>query len=107
MKNKKTFYGNALLDAEDLKDKVNKYPIALEYYKISNKRKGLVNEEYEVYGVEIIKKEYIGEEIKTESNRIDNITKNEETLDKVIKLLKDNTVTPISLDDVINDMFIQ
>lgn len=107
MKSTRTFYGDVFLDAEELKDRCDRYPIEIEYYKTCTNRKGLINEDYEVYGVEIVKKEYIGKNIKTESSRIDNITKSEKTLDKVMKILKDNTVTPITLNDVISDMLLK
>ena len=107
MKNKKTFYGDVMIDKYNLKDSSINYPIELEYYKVSQNRTNIINEDYEIYGVEIIKKEYIEDRIETESMCVENLTKNEKTVDKIIKILKDNTVTPITLKDVINDMFKQ
>ncbi len=104
-KNTKNFCGEVILKNEDLSECCNKYPIELNYYKTCTKKSNIIKEEYEVYGIEIIKKEYMGNRIHTESMCVNNITKNEKTLDKVVKILKDNTVTPVTLNDVINDMF--
>ena len=105
MKSTKVFWGDAVLEIEDSNERGEKYPIELEYYKIRSNRTNLVEEEYEVYGIEIIKKEYIGDKVNIESECVENITKNENTLNKVMKILRDNTVTPITLNDVISDMF--
>lgn len=104
MEDTKIFYGDVLLDVEDLSERNTKYPIELEYYKTKSCRNNYINEEYEVYGVEIVKKEHIGDEVLTESTCIDNITKNETTLDKIMEMLKNNSVTPVTLNDVISDL---
>ena len=105
MENTKIFYGDVFLDKEKL-DEINiKYPIELEYYKTCSRKNDLLKENEIIYGVEIIKKEYIGQNIHTEKAFVDNITKDEKELNSVIFKLKENTVTPITLNDVINDLF--
>ena len=104
MENTKFLYGEVFLEAEDLKERSAKNPIELMYYKTRQSRKNLTNQPYEIFGVEIIKKEYIGKEIQIESRSIENISRNEQTINKVMELLKNNTVTPVSLEDVIGDI---
>lgn len=103
METTKEFYGKVYLNSEYLRDRNTQNPMELEYYK--TKRANKLNEEKEVYGVEIVKNEYNGKEILTERNSLEYLTDNENTANKIIEILKDNTVTPISLNDVINDMF--
>lgn len=105
LENSKILFGSIFINKEEIKECNNKYPIELEYYKICNKKSGIIQKEYEVYGVEIIKKEYIGGIIEKESSSIKNITKNEKTVNKLICLLKENEVTPITLNDVVEDFF--
>lgn len=105
MENTKIFYGDVRIDTESFEDSSTNYPIELMYYKTRNSRSNFINEEYEVYGVEVIKKEYRDDNVYTESMRVEDITKNEETVDKVIEMLKSNSVTPVTLNDVICDMF--
>ena len=93
-----------IFGTEKLKESTKKNPIELEYYKTCSNKNGLINESYEVYGVEIIKKEFIGNKINTESVCVENITRNETTLDKIMSILKNNSVTPVGLRDVINDL---
>ena len=103
--NERIFYGDVILGEDDLRQSNTKYPIKLEYYKRKSKRKSFNNEIYEVYGIEIVKKEYRQKQINLENKTIDNVTKNENLLNRIIKMLKDNTVTPVGLSDVMHDMF--
>ncbi|MCF0124347.1 MAG: hypothetical protein HUJ68_01070 [Clostridia bacterium] len=92
----KKFYGGIFIEKEKLKEAGIVKPIKLEYYKITN-------EEEEKYGIEIVKTQYINEEIKVENKEIDYITNNEEKIDEILRILKENEVTPIAVQDVICD----
>ena len=96
--------GEVFLEAEDLKERSTKNPIELMYYKTQQSRNSLNNQPYKIFGIEVIKKERIGEKIQIESSKIEYISKNEKTVDKLMELLKNNTVTPITLEDVIGDI---
>lgn len=103
--NERIFYGDVILGENELRESSTKYPIKLEYYKRKTKRMSFNNEAYEIYGIEIVKKEYQEKQINLENKTIENVTKNEKLLNKIIKMLKDNTVTPMGLSDVLHDLF--
>ena len=97
----KSFYGDTFLEGREIIDSNIDHLIELEYYKTytntEEKRKT-------IYGVEVIKKEHFPNEVIEESKMIDLLTVDEPTIDKIIKKLQDNKVTPIGLPDVISDM---
>ncbi len=99
----KKFYAGVVLNKEDLKDS-NSNRIELEYYKISRKNKTDVNKNVKVYGIEIIKKEYLGKRKLKEKQNIHNLTNDETIIDKILNILKVNKVTPIGLNDVIEEV---
>ena len=103
MESTKIFCGNVFIHSENLKESCAKNPIKLMYYKVKS-RNSYVSENYETYGVEIVKNEYKNDNVYTESVCIDSITQNEFKLDQLIEMLKNNSVTPITLNDVINDL---
>lgn len=72
--------------------------INLEYYSI-------LNEEKELYGIEICKKEKsnLGNE-NIEKNIVIDYTNDKEKIDNLIKCLFENKVTPILLQDIIRDI---
>lgn len=72
--------------------------LELEYYKIVNgPKKG--------YGIEITKKELCDDIDTQESKHIDNLTLNENIIDKLLERLSINKVTPVASEDVIYDFF--
>ena len=87
----------------------NEEEIKLEYYLVNSKRdidgegkcidgENLVGDETNVYGVKLVK-----EGVNYEEDEIAGITFSEKVAMDLIKLLADNTVTPISLVDVVDD----
>lgn len=96
----KTFFDSVFIDSQKLRKEEIFYPIKLEYYKIENKDKNVEAK----YGIEIIKTEYREDTVKIESNKLENLTRNSNEADKILKLLKNNEVTPVSLNDVIEDL---
>ena len=82
------FYGETTIDEKDSEELNLGEKIKLEYYKTISKL--FINEGKETYGIGIVKKcRNNGEEKQTE---------------KLLKILVDNKVTPIALDDVLTDL---
>ena len=96
----KTFYGGTFINMEQLKESNIYTPIKLEYYKIKNEKNYKEN-----YGIEIFKTKYKGEEILTEKTEINNITSDENTIEMLLEILKRNEGTPVSANEVIEDLF--
>ena len=96
----RTVYGGTFINMEQLKESNIYTPIKLEYYKIKNEKNYKEN-----YGIEIFKTKYKGEEILTEKAEINNITSDENTIEMLLEILKRNEVTPVSANEVIEDLF--
>lgn len=96
----KTFYGGIFINQTKLKEANIYNPIKLEYYKIENKENTK-----EEYGIEVVKTEYIQDNVLVESKRIDKITDNENVANNVLELFKRNEVTPIAANEIIEDLF--
>ena len=101
MKDSRTYYGGTFLEEEDLKESNIKHRIELEYYTTANKE---TNDEKHGYGIEIIKKEYKNNRIDTESNSKECISNSSEKIIEIIDTLKKYKVTPIGLNDVLEDL---
>ena len=97
----RSFYGKRLIENKELEKYGIKYPIQIEYYKIKEKNKVSGNLKY---GIEIVKKEFKEKAIKVEVKDVFNIIKEEKRADNILEILKRNMVTPIGLNDVINDL---
>ena len=99
MENSKTCYGITYFDEEDLKETQINHRVELEYYK-TNK---CAEDDFK-YGIEIRKKEYINDRITIETNNIQNITNSSDKVIEIINTLKKYKVTPIGLNDVLEDL---
>ena len=84
----KTFYGGTFINMEQLKEANIYTPIKLENYKVKNEET-----------------KYKGDEIFTEKAEINNITSDENTIEMLLEILKRNEVTPVSAEEVIQDLF--
>ena len=96
----KTFFDGIFMDEEKLKAEDIEYPIKLEYYKTIAMEENVEAK----YGIEIIKTEYRKEKAIVESNVVNNITNNSNDADKILTILRNNEVTPIGMQDVLDDM---
>ena len=87
----------------------NDEEIKLEYYLINSTRsidgegkcidgENLVGDETNVYGIKLVK-----EGVTTEEDEVTGVTFSEEVALDLLKLLADNTVTPVSLVEVVDD----
>lgn len=104
MYNSKTYYGGTFLEKEDFEEESINRKIELEYYGIANKRNAYLEEESSLYGIEVVKKEYKEGEINIEANCIENISKNGDKIIEIINTLKRHKVTPVCLDEVLEDL---
>ena len=99
MINSKTCYGMTYFDEKDLKDTKINHRVELEYYKTDK-----CKEDDFKYGIEICKKEYINNDIIIETNNVENITNSSDKVIEIINTLKKYKVTPIGLNDVLEDL---
>lgn len=94
----KTFFGDILIDKQRTRDAKIKYPIKVEYYKTTD-------EENRTFGIEIIKKEYKRTKMYIEKKAINQLTYDENKVEKILKIFKQNKVTVVNADDIIEDIF--
>lgn len=99
----KTFYGGIFIEKEKLEEAGIYHPIKLEYYKRINEDE-LYKDQKAKYGISIIKTEYIGEKIKVDTKEIQYLSNDEQKVEKVLEIFKENAVTPINSDEVIKDL---
>ena len=76
------------------------HPIKLEYYKNINEE---INEKNK-YGITIVKTEYTAEEPKIETKDLKSITNDENKINKILNLFKNNEVTTIHSEEIITDL---
>jgi len=95
----KNFFGSIFINRDKLEEAGINYPIKVEYYKIMNEEQK-IKENKLIYGIQVIKTEY-RDKIGVEQNKMEHITNDEKEITKMLSLLKENEVTPISLEDVI------
>ena len=101
----KTFFGGVFIEREKLQEAGIDYPIKLEYYK--KVEKDIVNKNSLIFGISIVKTEYIPNDVKIESTDIERITDDEKRADEILKKFKEAQVTPINAKEIMLDMSIQ
>ena len=101
MHNLRTFFGKTTINNEDA-EQANFDRMYLEYYKNVNERE--IKKDEKPYGVTIIKKTQIGKILEIEEIEVKNILNRENDVDNILKLLLEYKVTPICLDDVLQDL---
>lgn len=107
----KTFFDGIFISKEHLEEAGIKYPIKLEYYKIARdenvRNTKLINETENTngkYGIEVVKTEYLEGNVKIETKEVNNITNDIKEADRILTLLRNNEVTPIGVEDVLEDL---
>ena len=98
----KTFFGSIFIEKEKLEEAGVEHPIKLEYYKIINEDE-FINKSNAKYGIKIVKTEYLDNDTKVEDKTIKYLSSNEQKINDILTILKDNEVTPICVQDVICD----
>lgn len=101
MHNLRTFFGKTTINNE-VAEQANFDRMYLEYYKNVNERE--IKKDEKPYGVTIIKKTQIGKILEIEEKEVKNILNRENDVDNILKLLVEYKVTPIGLDDVLQDL---
>lgn len=95
----KKIYSSNYVAKEILDENNINYPIKLDYYRIRN-------EETEGnYGVEIVKTEYKENGIKTECERVENVTKDEQQINLFLENISKGLVTPAFVQEITNEYF--
>ncbi len=95
----KNFFGSIFINRDELEVAGINYPIKVEYYKITNEEEKIKQNKL-IYGIQIIKTEY-KDKIGVEQSKVEHITNSEKEIEQILGLMKNNQVTPISLEDVI------
>ena len=99
----KTFFGGTFINKETLEEAGIEHPIKLEYYKQINEDD--INSGKEKYGIQIVKTEYIPDNVKIETKSIKYVTNDELEENRILTIFKENQVTPINSEEVILDLF--
>lgn len=97
----KTFFDSIFIDCND-EDFDGEYPIKLEYYKTIKKGENVEAK----YGIEIVITEFINGKVNVGSQTIDDIANTSEKIEQIIKILRDNEVTPIGIQHAIEEICI-
>lgn len=100
----KYFFGCTFMSREELANIGVKYPIKLEYYKTKTNEENVKNENDIKYGIEVIKTSYIEERVDIEKRTIPDIIKDEIRIEKILDILKQNKVTPVSAEYIVEDL---
>ena len=90
------------MQQEKLKEEGIYHPIKLEYYKIVNEDEIVKNEDAK-YGIKVVKTEYKENKTSVEHKKIQHISSDENKIDKILNLFKQNEVTPVIVEDVLSD----
>ncbi len=98
----KVFFNSTFMNKKALNDAGIFHPIKLEYYKVINEDE-IINKSKAKFGIDIIKTEYMKNDTKTESKEIQYISNDENKIEEILRLLKENEVTPIAVNDVLSD----
>ena len=90
------------MQREKLKEEGINHPIKLEYYKIINEDE-IVKAQNAKFGIKVVKTEYIRNRTKIEDKNIQYLSSDEKKIEKILNLFKQNEVTPVIVEDVLND----
>ena len=100
----KIFYTSTFIKKEELEEAGINYPIKLEYYKIINEDEIMKGEKAR-FGIKVIKTEYINNNTKKKEKEITYLSNDEKKIEEILNLFKENEVTPISVEDIIYDLW--
>ena len=95
----KSFYGGTYIGKEILANNNIHHPIRLEYYKTEE-----IKKYGSVYGIEVTKTEYENDKVKVENKIISNITNEEKQIEEILEKLKQGTVTPWVLEEIVKEL---
>lgn len=95
----KTFFDGIFIDGSNAQNE-GEYPIKLEYYQTVKTEENVEAK----YGIEIVETEFLNGKVNIEMKTIDEISNNLEEVKRILIILKDNEVTPIGMEDAIEEI---
>lgn len=96
----RTLYGKTKIEEADFEGESNNTEIDLKYYKTKIL---LSNSGKKKYGIEIVKEETNGKNKTKEKGRAYGISNSEEIIENILKIFIQNKVTPVAINDILND----
>lgn len=102
MKNLREFYGDTVIDKNDYNEFDSEFKIHLTYYKTQDCLN--LDDKNVSYGMQVVKKQTDGKNMKVETKEFSNIVDTEEKVYSILEILKRNKVTPVAVRDVLEDM---
>ena len=93
----KKLYGRTIIDKKDSDEIQDEEKIELEYYQLENSTSD------KPYGVEIVKRRMENNIVNIEDKIIYHICNKRQDADLLLKMLVSNKVTPISVEDIVQD----
>ena len=97
----KTFFDGIFIDGSEPDEQIE-YPIKLEYYKTIETEENVEAK----YGIEIVETEFINGKVNIESKAIDDIAITSKEIERILTILKNNEVTPIGIQDAIEEIVV-
>jgi len=99
LKGSRIYYGGTSFERKELADTEINHRIELEYYKVKNEYN-----KQAVYGIEVVKREYKIEGVNMEVNNVIGVSDSINRVEEIIDKLKKHKVTPVCLNDVVEDI---
>ena len=100
----KYFFGCTFMSRDEIANIGVEYPIKLEYYKTLTNEEHVKNQQDIKYVIEVIKTSYIDENVQIEKRTIQEILRDEIRINRILDKLKENKVTPVSAEYVVEDL---
>ena len=98
----RTYFSSTFIEKEVLNEAGIYYPIKLDYYKIINEEE-INKQEKAKFGIHVVKTKYKQNDTKVENKKIPYVSDDEETIENILQILKENVVTPIAVEDILQD----
>ncbi len=99
----KTFFGGIFIEREKLEEAGINHPIKLEYYKQINEEDVNYYDKAR-YGIQIVKTEYLKDDVKVETKHIKYVTNDELEENNILNIFKDSQVTPVNCEEILSDL---
>jgi len=100
MKDRRELYGETFINRTDSEEIVE--PIKLSYYKVTHFGDSL-EEESVTYGIEVVKEQRENDIAMKETKEVENRISKEAQAEALLEILKMHKVTPVGLQDVLDD----
>lgn len=97
------FFGAKFIEKEKLKEVGINYPIKLEYYKQIHEDE-VIKKNKPKYGISVVKTAYVPNNTIVEGKDIEYLSNDERKIDKILRIFKDNEVTPICVEEILVEL---